>query len=125
MEEKIALVNEWLQKIIDSPEEWRENYSDNEVKFLAKYAIEIIRHTETQENLRERHNFLVEKFDDLLASLKEQRPDDPVKLPPHHGFPDGAWNWGCPKCNYQIGYMWNFCPRCGKEVKWDAYTGQG
>ncbi len=56
---------------------------------------------------------------DVLDLLKEQEPDDPVKLPPHRGFPDGAWDWGCPKCNYQIGYGWNFCPRCGQAVNWD------
>ena len=43
MEEKEkGLVLDWLQEIIDNPEEWKMFYSDSEVKLLAEKAREMI-----------------------------------------------------------------------------------
>ena len=41
-EKQKGLVIDWLQEIIDNPEEWKEFYSDSEVKLLAEYAKELI-----------------------------------------------------------------------------------
>ena len=40
--EEIGLVIDWLQEIIDNPENWRMFYSDNEVKTLAENALKLI-----------------------------------------------------------------------------------
>lgn len=41
-EKEKELVLDWLNEIIDNPEEWREFYSDSEVKLLAEKAKELI-----------------------------------------------------------------------------------
>ena len=37
-----ALVIDWLNEIIDNPEEWQRFYSDSEVKLLAEKAKDLI-----------------------------------------------------------------------------------
>ncbi len=50
MEEKqTTLVLDWLQEIIDNPEDWKMYYSDSEVKTLAEWALEIIRRSEMKQ----------------------------------------------------------------------------
>ena len=37
-----GLVIDWLNEIIDNPEEWKQFYSDSEVKLLAEKAKELM-----------------------------------------------------------------------------------
>ena len=60
-------------------------------------------------------------FDDAIALLKEQENREPIKLPAHITMPKEAWNWGCPNCKYQIGYKWQYCPRCGQRMDWSNF----
>ncbi len=40
--EKLGLVIDWLQEIMDSPEDWKMYYSDSEVKTLAEQTMEFL-----------------------------------------------------------------------------------
>ena len=42
MDKDTADVIDWLNEIIDNPEEWQQFYSDSEVKLLAEKAKELI-----------------------------------------------------------------------------------
>ena len=53
---------------------------------------------------------LEELIADALALLKEQEPVRPIRLE--------NW-WKCPSCSGNIVANMNYCPRCGKAVKWD------
>ncbi len=46
-----------------------------------------------------------------LALLKEQEPVKPIRL--------ANW-WKCPSCSGNIVANMQYCPRCGRPVKWDA-----
>lgn len=52
---------------------------------------------------------------DALALLKEQEPVAPKRI-------DGKKNHfiKCGNCNDDLMTGMNFCPKCGKAVKWDA-----
>lgn len=41
-EKDISDILDWLQEVIDNPEEWKQFYSDSEVKLLAEKAKELI-----------------------------------------------------------------------------------
>ena len=41
-EKDVSDIIDWLQEIIDNPEEWKQYYSDSEVKLLAEKAKELI-----------------------------------------------------------------------------------
>lgn len=49
-------------------------------------------------------------IDDVLELLKEQEPVKPIRLE--------NW-WKCPYCSGNIVANMNYCPRCGKELKWE------
>ena len=42
MDKDTADVIDWMNEIIDNPEEWQQFYSDSEVKLLAEKAKELI-----------------------------------------------------------------------------------
>ena len=42
MDKDTADVIDWLNEIIDNPEEWQQFYSDSEIKILAEKAKELI-----------------------------------------------------------------------------------
>ena len=47
---------------------------------------------------------------DAIALLKEQEPVKPIRLE----------NWyKCPSCSGNIVSNMEYCPRCGRKVKWD------
>ena len=50
----------------------------------------------------------------LLELLKEQEAVEPK--PVHNSF---RW-FACGKCDCSITREDRFCPRCGRQVKWDA-----
>ena len=45
-----------------------------------------------------------------LEMLKEQEPVEPIKLE--------NW-WKCPSCSGNIVSNMKYCPRCGRELKWE------
>ncbi len=54
---------------------------------------------------------------DILALLKEQEAKRPV-LHEKNGY----WNYVCPTCgsrDEELFYEWNYCPFCGRAVKWE------
>ena len=49
-------------------------------------------------------------MDDALELLKEQEAVKPIRLE--------NW-WKCPSCSGNIVANMNYCPRCGRIVKWN------
>lgn len=82
-------VMSWLEGL--AQDDWRQYHSDGEVQEIARSALDL---------------------------LKEQEPVEPVE----------EWAWyDCYKCGacgklwgetYEI-ERWNYCPWCGRAVKWD------
>lgn len=61
---------------------------------------------------------------DALAMLREQEPVKPIKTPENIRA-----EYNCGKCTASVGIRFHdgdwyfkadYCPRCGREVKWDA-----
>ena len=48
-----------------------------------------------------------------LALLKEQEPVKPYFVNTNY-----EQHWKCGNCDWVIGTQYNFCPKCGKPVKW-------
>ena len=60
---------------------------------------------------------------DALELLKEQEPVDPIEMIDDFypiGEPLRTIGWRCGQCGDRIAGYDNFCPNCGKAVKWDA-----
>jgi len=53
---------------------------------------------------------------DALALLKEHDPVKPVNVRWEMGINGG----NCPKCMNWVQRSYNYCPFCGKAVKWDV-----
>lgn len=53
-------------------------------------------------------------IDDTLALLKEQEA-----VEPKHN-PLSPTDWFCGKCGMCISRFHDYCPSCGREVKWNA-----
>lgn len=54
-------------------------------------------------------------FDEMCELLKEHEAVEPVNV---------HWEWGfnggkCPKCMNFVQRSYNYCPFCGREVKWN------
>ena len=60
-------------------------------------------------------------FCDALELLKEQEPVKPVEHEPYMTalFGDYRLGYDCGACKELIMYKMNFCPWCGRKVKWD------
>ena len=52
---------------------------------------------------------------DVLELLKEKEPVKPVNVRWEIGINGG----NCPKCMNRIQRTYNYCPFCGKEMKWE------
>lgn len=52
-----------------------------------------------------------ERFDAGLSMLKEQEAIKPKIDAFGHPY--------CPKCKILVYETWEFCPHCGKELKWE------
>lgn len=63
------------------------------------------------------HNFAqtVEDACRKLELLKEQEPVKPVNIRWEMGINGG----NCPKCMNWVQRTYNYCPFCGKAVKWE------
>lgn len=53
---------------------------------------------------------IVQWTDDALELLKEQESVKPIRLE--------NW-WKCPSCSGNIVANMNYCPGCGRKVKWN------
>lgn len=54
--------------------------------------------------------------------LKEQEPADPIEMIDDFypiGDPLRTIGWRCGRCGARIDGYENYCPECGKAVKWD------
>ncbi len=85
---------------------------------VAELVHDTIKLLKEQENLVGRHKILVEKFDDLLASLKEQYPVEPVKKD-HMLEIIAQYEYEC-SCGAPLFIRQPYCGGCGKAVKWDG-----
>lgn len=90
-----GLVIDWLNEIIDNPEEWKRFYSNSEVKLLAEKAKELI--FKADDNNNETESYYPRKEYDAQS----------------------GWTlFYCGKCNNGF---WrsdaNFCEVCGAKVK--------
>jgi len=57
-------------------------------------------------------------IDEAIRLLKMNEKRQPIKLPALPTMTKEAWRWGCPKCEFDIGYNWKFCHECGQEMDW-------
>lgn len=51
-------------------------------------------------------------LDTIEDALKEKEPIKPKNDAFGHPY--------CPRCKVLVYQTWNYCPHCGREVKWDA-----
>lgn len=51
----------------------------------------------------------------IVALLKEQEPVKPVNVRLEMGINGG----NCPKCMNWVQRSYNYCPFCGRKVKWN------
>ena len=66
-------------------------------------------------------NCMIELLNDALALLKEQEAIEPVEMTDDFypiGDPLRTTGWKCGKCGERIACHDNYCPNCGKAVKW-------
>lgn len=54
-------------------------------------------------------------FPDVFALLRKQDPVEPVNIRWEMNIRGGT----CPKCLNWVQRSYNYCPFCGKEVKWN------
>lgn len=54
-------------------------------------------------------------IDNAIAMLKEQEAVEPVNIRWEMGINGG----NCPKCMNWVQRTYNYCPFCGKAVKWN------
>ena len=52
--------------------------------------------------------------DNAIAMLKEQEPVKPKYTP------KSIYSWECGVCAEPFDRIANYCPKCGRAVKWDA-----
>ena len=55
-----------------------------------------------------------EMLKDVLELLKEQEPVKPKYIPPK-----SIYSWECGVCAEPFDRIANYCPNCGKPVKWE------
>ena len=62
----------------------------------------------------------VEEMEERLAIMAEQCETIPDKTGAEPDVEGGGSNWYhvCGECHGVIYRAWNFCPECGKKVKW-------
>lgn len=62
----------------------------------------------------------VEEMEERLAIMAEQCETIPDKTGTKPGIEGGGSRWYhvCGECRGVIYRAWNFCPECGKKVKW-------
>ena len=53
-------------------------------------------------------------IEDAIALLKEQEPVKPKYTP------KSIYSWECGVCAEPFDRIANYCPKCGRAVKWDA-----
>ena len=53
---------------------------------------------------------------DALALLKAQEPVEPVRM--NHTENKYRDHYRCPICKEDLSYEQNYCPDCGKRLKW-------
>jgi hypothetical protein len=53
---------------------------------------------------------------DALALLKAQEPVEPVRM--NHTENKYRDHYRCPICKENLSYEQNYCPDCGRKVKW-------
>lgn len=58
-------------------------------------------------------DWLLSVYDDALALLKEQEPVKPKYTP------KSLYSWECGVCTEPFDRIANYCPKCGKAVKWE------
>lgn len=61
-------------------------------------------------------------IDEICGLLEKQEPVDPIEMIDDFypiGDPLRTIGWRCGKCGDRIAGYDNFCPNCGKAVKWD------
>ena len=59
---------------------------------------------------------------DALVLLKEQEVIEPIEMIDDYypiGDPLRTTGWKCGKCGERIACHDNYCPNCGKAVKWE------
>ncbi len=78
-----------------------------EVRMTNQEAIETIKANYPPVN----YSMLREALDMAIALLKEQEAIKPKRSNISH-------DWVCGKCGVFVSQLDNYCPRCGREVKW-------
>lgn len=64
---------------------------------------------------RDDYRGIMEYIDDALALLREQEPVKPIA----EGKRPYRW-FRCGNCEEPLYGPWNYCPKCGRKVKWDG-----
>lgn len=70
----------------------------------------------------ERYTMLREALDMAIEALEKQETFEPVEMIDDFypiGDPLRTIGWRCGKCGERIAGYDNYCPNCGKSVKWD------
>lgn len=57
---------------------------------------------------------IMNRLEQVKALLKEQ---EPVK--PRHTPPKSIYSWECGVCAEPFDRIANYCPKCGRGVKWE------
>ena len=99
----------WLEGLAEP--DWRVFHSNSEVQNIAKSALALLKedcHNCKLECLLQKYDELKEKYD---ALLKEQDAVKPKIDAFGHPY--------CPKCKILVYETWEFCPHCGKKMKWE------
>ena len=83
-----------------------------------KEAIETIQANYPDES----YTMLREALDMAIEALEKQETFEPVEMIDDFypiGDPLRTIGWRCGKCGERIGGHENYCPNCGKAVKWE------
>jgi rubrerythrin len=70
----------------------------------------------------ERYTMLREALDIAIEALEKQESFEPVEMIDDFypiGDPLRTIGWRCGKCGERIAGYDNYCPNCGKAVKWE------
>ena len=70
----------------------------------------------------ERYTMLREALDMAIEALEKQEEFEPVEMIDDFytiGDPLRTIGWRCGKCGERIAGHDNYCPNCGKAVKWE------